>query len=221
MRLLVVTSVPAEAEAIGFIAAPPKSSVIVSGIGRTNAAAATTEALIRAAVGREPFGAVLSAGVAGALPAPGGRAAIGQVILASVSVYMEEGLMTPRGFVNTAAMGFPLGDFEGNGVPADEGLLDRLGAHFRTDVIATVATCSGTDAAAAEVARRTGAAAEAMEGAAVVHAARRLRVPAIELRAISNTTGDRSRQVWDLATGLRALGEGVRTAAAALVPVET
>ena len=52
--------------------------------------------------------------------------------------------------------------------------------------------------------------AEAMEGAATVHAARRLRTPALEIRAISNTTGDRGAQTWDLPQGLSALGEAVR-----------
>ena len=107
-------------------------------------------------------------------------------------------------------MGFALGDFPGNAVPVDEALLDMAGAVFRIGPIATVATCSGTDEAADAIARRTGALAEAMEGAAVVHAARRLRVPALEVRAISNTTGDRDRQVWDLAGGLAALGAAVR-----------
>ena len=98
----------------------------------------------------------------------------------------------------------------------DSHLLERLGPLFAEGPIATVATCSGTDEAAAEVARRTGAVAEAMEGAAVVHAARRLGVPAIELRAVSNTTGRRDRQVWDLPTAMTALGEGVAAALEAL-----
>lgn len=109
-----------------------------------------------------------------------------------------------------SGMGFSLGDFAGNAVPVDQQLLEVLGDEFAIGPIATVATCSGTDAAAAEVERRTGALAEAMEGAAVVHAALRLNVPAIELRTISNTTGDRARQRWDLAAGLEALGRAVR-----------
>ena len=47
--------------------------------------------------------------------------------------------------------------------------------------------------------------AEAMEGAAVVHAARRVGVPAIEIRSISNTTGDRATQRWDIAAAFAAL----------------
>jgi futalosine hydrolase len=45
-----------------------------------------------------------------------------------------------------------------------------------------------------------------MEGAAVVHAARRVGVPAIEIRSISNTTGDRPKQQWNIAAAFAALG---------------
>jgi futalosine hydrolase len=55
-----------------------------------------------------------------------------------------------------------------------------------------------------------------MEGAAAVHAARRLGVAGIELRTVSNTTGDRDRQAWDLGRALAALGESVRSALDAL-----
>jgi futalosine hydrolase len=203
MRLLIVTAVDTEAHAIGLL---PETTVIVSGVGRTNAACATTQALLR----REPFDAVISAGVAGALP--GAEIAVGDAIVASSCVYDEEGLITSHGFVELASIGFALGDFEGNAVPVDGRLLELLGRRFRIGPIATVASCSGTDEAAAAVAARTGAIAEAMEGAAVVHAARRLGAPAIELRTISNRTGDRARQEWDLTRGLGALETAVREA---------
>lgn len=203
MRILLVTAVDAEAEAIRPL---DDAVVIAGGIGRVNAAAATTEAIIR----RGPFDAVVSAGIAGALP--GSDLALGDALVASACVYAEEGIRTAAGFSDIEAIGLALGDFAGNRVPVDPDLLDTLAAAFRIGPIATVATCSGTDAAAAEIAARTDALAEAMEGAAVVHAARRLHVPAIEIRTISNMTGNRSAQVWDLPTALRALGESVRAA---------
>jgi futalosine hydrolase len=207
MTVLIVTSVDAEARAITGAGTLEGATVIVGGIGRTNAAAATTEAILKH---RGPIDAVICAGVAGALPAS--NLSPGDCLVASSCIYHEEGIICPSGFASMAGLGFSLGDFEGNAVPVDEQVLDALGAVFAIGPIATVATCSGTAAAAAEVQRRTGALAEAMEGAAVVHAARRLRVPAIELRAISNTTGDRSHQVWDLKRGLDALGVAMRTA---------
>ena len=204
MSIVVITSVDAEARAIGALEG---GRVIVGGIGRTNAAAATTEAILKQ---RGSMTALVSAGVAGALP--NSNLNIGDCLVASSCIYHEEGIICPSGFANMAGLGFSLGDFEGNAVPVDEQLLEALGAAFAIGPIATVATCSGTAAAAMEVQRRTGALAEAMEGAAVVHAARRLRVPAIELRAISNTTGDRAHQQWDLKRGLDSLGEAVRKA---------
>ncbi len=203
MKILIVTAVAAEAEVIGRL---DGAVVVVGGIGRVNAAAATTEALLRDG----PFDAVLSAGVAGALPGSG--LGLGETVVASSCVYAEEGLISPEGFRDVRALRFRLGDFEGNAVPVDADLLARLGRRFRAAPVATVATCSGTDAAAREVERRTGAAAEAMEGAAVVHAARRLSARAIELRTISNTTGDRERQRWDLGGALQALGTAVKDA---------
>jgi len=202
MRFLIVTSVEAEAKAIGEFA---DALVVVAGIGRTNAACATTEAILT----RGPFDGVVSAGIAGAMPGSG--LALGDVVAATSCVYVEEGLSTADGFGDMRALGFPLGDFEGNTVPVDAGLLQRArdcGLH--TAPIATVATCSGTEAAAVEVVRRTGALAEAMEGAAVVHAARRLKTPAIEIRAISNTTGDRPKQQWNIPRALDSLARVLR-----------
>lgn len=203
-RILIITAVERESEAIGDLG--DRVVIVAGGVGRTNAACCTTQAIID--LGR--FDMVMSAGVAGSLP--GSEISIGDTVLASHSVYMEEGIETESGFADLASMGFPLGGFNGNAVPGDPGLLRHLGESFPMGRVATVATCSGTDARAAAVAERTGAVAEAMEGAAVLHAAQRLHVPAVELRAISNTTGDRQQQIWDLETGLRRLGEAVAIA---------
>jgi len=213
--LIVVVAVEKEAQAIGAI---DGAQIVIAGVGRTNAASATTEAILNAWK-RGGIDGVISAGIGGALPAENNDETlkIGETIVASFCVYAEEGIITARGFAGMEALGFPLGDFAGNAVPVDEELLDRLSGTFRIGPIATVATCSGTADAAREVVRRTGALAEAMEGAAVVHAARRLKVPAIEIRAISNTTGDRTQQVWDLQAGLEALGRAAREATTLLV----
>ncbi len=199
-RVLIVTAVDAEADAIDK---SPGMWITAGGIGRTNAAAATTAAILE----RGPFAWVLSAGVGGALP--GGNLSIGDVVVANRCVYAEEGLATPGGFQDMKDMGFSLGNFEGNVVPVDPGMLKCAEGRLSTVGIATVATCSGSDEQASTVAARTGCACEAMEGAAVVHAARRLGAAAIELRAISNTTGDRDGQVWDLPLALDRLGAAV------------
>ena len=200
MRFLLVTAVEADAEAASGI---EDTVVVAGGIGRPNAAAATTQALIE----QGPFDAVLSVGVAGSLP--GADLALGETLVADACVYFEEGLLTPDAFLDMGAMGFKMGDFEGNIVPADEELLDRVLERVPVGHIATVATCSGSDLQASLVARRTRAIAEAMEGAAVVHAALRMGLPGLEIRTISNTTGDRQQQEWDLDGALESLSRSL------------
>lgn len=154
---------------------------------------------------------VISLGIAGVLP--GSDATIGTVILASSSVYADEGASTPSGFVDIASMGFgPDPHRAVIRVECDAFLREQLTpVADRVGGVATVSTCSGTDELAHEVTQRTGAIAEAMEGAAVGFTVRRLGLatgasPAFaELRVISNTTGDRARQVWDLPRALSRL----------------
>ncbi|MBG81435.1 MAG: futalosine hydrolase [Phycisphaerae bacterium] len=209
MTTLIVTAVEAESQAIGDL---DDCLVIAAGIGRTNAAAATTQHCLE----HGNISAVISAGIAGALPDSG--LGVGDVLLADRCIYVEEGLASPDGFQDMETMGFPLGDFTGNQVPVDSSLLAQVQEHFPTGAIATVATCSGTDEQARLVVERTGAKAEAMEGAAVVHAARRLGLPALEIRGISNTTGDRNLQQWDLQAGLEAIGTAVESLISRLRP---
>ncbi len=169
-------------------------SLVLTGVSKSNAAAGVARVIDPA---RD--GLVLSVGIAGALPGDD-AASIGEVVVATSCVFSDEGLVSTGGFQDCAAMGFPLGDFEGSAVPVEMGSSLRLSAALgaRLGAIATVSTCSGTDDGAREVVRRTGAIAEAMEGAACALVAGRLGVAAGEVRVISNTTGERSRQIWDV-----------------------
>lgn len=178
------------------VEAAPGVDLVQTGIGKSNAAAAVARRLdpSRHAV-------VLSVGIGGVLP--GSAVRVGQVVVASAAVYADEGLETPEGFSDCDAMGFPLADFKGSAVPVSAEVAGWLGPIAdAVGPVATVSTCSGTDERAREVARRTGALAEAMEGAAVALTALRLGVPAGEVRVMSNTTGDRKKQRWDVALAL-------------------
>lgn len=219
-RVLLAVAAPAEARAaLAGLSGPAELAdqpwrphavgtrfdLLVTGIGKTNAAAAVARAL-----DHQRHAAVLSVGIAGALPAgpAGTMLELGRVVLASACVYADEGLLGPDGFVDCAAMGFPLGPFSGAAVPTDPALTDLLRPLAdAVGPVATVSTCSGLDRSAAEVAARTGAIAEGMEGAAIAHVAARLGLPCTEVRVISNTTGDRPRQRWDAKGALRRLSE--------------
>ena len=181
--------------------------VAISGVGRSAAAAAVAWNMAR-----KPYDCVLSVGVCGSLP--GSDLQPGDLLLATGSVFHEEGIALPEGFADMQSLGFPLGPFTGNEALPTPALFDLLrncpGETIRQGAIATVATCSGSDEAASTVRERTGALAEAMEGAAVVSTALRLGAAAAELRAVSNTTGDRDRQKWDFPLATRNLARVIR-----------
>lgn len=190
--------------------AAPGVHLVQSGVGKANAAACVAWCLARA-----PFQRVVSVGVAGALPDSG--LDVGDVVVASAAAYADEGVLTPDGFSDIAAMGFgpgapspgQPGEAIGRGVVIDcDADVEVPGA--KRGVIATVSTCSGTDAHAREVVRRTGAIAEDMEGAAVGFTARRLGAAFGAVKVISNTTGDRARQKWDIKSALERLQTLVR-----------
>lgn len=212
-RVLIVAAVPAEARAIwtglggsdGLEFQPwtPNSlhgrwDVVASGVGKACAAGCIAH-LAKPGFHR----AVLNAGVGGALPGSG--LCIGDTVIASESVNADEGLAGPAGFVGLAAMSIRLGADAGP-FPGDPALVAALAAlGLPRGAIATVSTCSGTDAGARETVARTGATVEAMEGAAAALACRRLGLPFSEVRTVSNTTGDRALQRWDLPAALSAL----------------
>ncbi|CAN5839230.1 hypothetical protein BH11PLA1_BH11PLA1_18920 [soil metagenome] len=189
--------------------------VLVTGVGKANAAAAAARALDPAR-----HGLIVSAGIGGVYPAAHARGlALGDVVAASACVFADEGVESDTGFMDLAALGF--GPMTGAASPARRdantmwdgsrcvpcaGALDLfIRSGCKAAEVATVSTCAGTDARAADMERRSACAVEAMEGAAVALVAARLGVPFAEVRAISNTTGARARQVWRVGPALEAL----------------
>ncbi len=221
-RWLIVTAAPKEAAAVvsglggqrapeawRTVTAGSRFDVVLSGIGKANAAGATARALDPAR-----HGGVLNVGVCGALP-DGGAAPL-DVVVASESVYADEGLETSEGFLDAARMGFPPGMNERQGVrcPGDVALGEALRPEAdAVGPIATVSTCSGTEALARSVRDRTGGVAEAMEGAAVGFCVQRIAdvhgapLPFLEVRVVSNRTGERAAQEWDLEGALQRLSD--------------
>jgi len=180
----------------------PGVSVVLTGIGGANAAGATAWVMAQ-----RRFPVVLSIGIAGSLPGSG--LALSDVIVATESVFYEEGIDLPDGPGDVNDLGFSLIEAPwsvGNRVLGDEGLIDDLQEQIpgmcRLGRIATVSRWSGTDRAADAVIEHTNAAAESMEGAAVSLTAQRLGARFAEIRIISNTCGDRIRQQWDMAAAL-------------------
>ena len=137
-------------------------ALLRTGVGPVNAAHAVTLFLAR-----ERVRAVVGGGIGGAYP---GALDMLEVACAETETYADLGADSPQGFLDMERLGFAVIEREPplfNRLPLSVYPLARR-AHF-----ATRTTCTGMDAAAREIALRTGAAVESMEGAAVVHAAPR------------------------------------------------
>ncbi|MET8250370.1 futalosine hydrolase [Micromonospora sp. NPDC005197] len=205
--LLVVTAVPAEADAVRAGLTDASVTVAPIGVGPAVAGAATARLLALAEAAGRPYRAVVSAGVAGGFT---GRAAVGDTVLGTASIAADLGAESPDGFIGVDELGMPpalLGG--GSVVPADPGLLAALRAALpsaTTGPVLTVSTVTGTAASTDELRRRhPEAVAEAMEGYGVAVAAAQAGVPFVELRTISNPIGPRDRDAWRLREALTAL----------------
>ena len=165
--------------------------VVVSGIGRTNAAASVALALERYDVSR-----VVSCGVGGAVP--GSSLEVGDVIVGTHAVHADLGVVTPDGFGGAEHLGFETSEGYYNAYP-----LEPLGVEAEEGGIATVATVSATDESAREVAERTDAVVETMETVAVAQVARLFDVPASAVVGVSNHAGE--DRDFDFEAGAEAL----------------
>lgn len=214
MRVLVVTAVPVERDAVtrAFGGTPETVAlpgtelhrlgafdVLAGGAGPAAAAAATAFALASASA---PYGLVVSAGIGGAFTP---LTPLGSLVVASDIVAADLGADTPDGFLPVTALGFGRDRF------APPPALVRkaaAAAGAASGPVLTVSTVTGTAERAADLlAAHPGALAEAMEGFGVAEAAARAEVPVLELRAVSNAVGPRDRDAWRIGDALAALTE--------------
>ncbi|MDG9681190.1 futalosine hydrolase [Streptomyces sp. DH18] len=218
MRVLVVTAVPVERDAVtrAFGGTPETVAlpgaelhrlgafdVLVGGAGPAAAAAATAFALASASTpASAPYGLVVSAGIGGAFTP---LTPLGSLVVASDIVAADLGADTPDGFLPVTALGFGRDRFT-----APPTLVRQVAAvaGAASGPVLTVSTVTGTaERAGALLAAHPGALAEAMEGFGVAEAAARAEVPVLELRAVSNAVGPRDRDAWRIGDALAALTE--------------
>ncbi|BFP53183.1 futalosine hydrolase [Streptomyces sp. CMC78] len=215
MRVLVVTAVPVERDAVtrAFGGAPETVAVpgaelhrcgafdvLAGGAGPAAAAAATAFALAAGASAPVPYGLVVSAGIGGAFTP---LTPLGSLVVASDIVAADLGADTPDGFLPVTALGFGRDRF----APPPALVRDvAAAAGAAAGPVLTVSTVTGTaERAAGLLAAHPGALAEAMEGFGVAEAAARAGVPVLELRAVSNAVGPRDRDAWRIGDALAAL----------------
>jgi futalosine hydrolase len=199
-RLLVVTAVTAEADAIRA-AITARTTVEPVGVGPAAAAAGTARLLALAKAAGHPYEAVICAGIAGGFPT---RAPVGATVLGTRSIAADLGAESPTGFLPIEDLGFGTSTLQ-----ADEDLIKTLSQAIPYALegdILTLATVTGTaETAQTLAARYPNALAEAMEGYGAATAAVQAGIPYAEIRTISNPIGPRDRNAWRLGEALAAL----------------
>ena len=174
-------------------------ALVCTGVGPVNAAHVVTMFLAKTGAR-----AIVICGVGGAYPDSG--LATGDVVCAASECYGDLGAMSPSGFLDMKALGFPI--VEGpprlfNEIPMQVFPLDR-----RVPFV-TVSCCTGTDEVARVLEKRTAGAVENMEGAAIAHVAYLHGVPVGEVRGISNLVTNRDTGTWKLHEAASAAQEAV------------
>jgi futalosine hydrolase len=183
---------------------------------------------------------VLQVGIAGALPAtaPQPGAAIGDIVLATRETYSDTGSSSPEGWLSAAELGLPIacvnGAELGGTFPLRAGLVSAAARVVEaldwSDAVrpkpppavllgpcVTASQVTGVRDEAEAVARRWGALAESMEGAAAAHICALYAVPFLEIRGVSNLVTDRDRSSWQVE---RAIAVAARAALAVVARLD-
>jgi futalosine hydrolase len=174
------------------------------GIGQVNMAMQLTRLL-----DSDTPTAVLLCGCAGYYPASGLK--IGDLALATDEYFADLGVATTEQFVPLEKLDLPqqshLAPVVKQSLPLDQTLFNRarkILPEITCGTFATVNCCSGSPELSFELERRSDAICESMEGAAAAQVCENRGVPLLELRGMSNPTGTRDPQQWDVVAGATA-----------------
>ena len=158
--------------------------------------------------------AVLLCGCGGSYPASGLK--IGDLALATSEFYADLGVATAEQFIPLEELDLPqnprISPLVRQSFSLDKTLLERAQKTLSGTIcgpFATVNCCSGYPDLSFELEKRSGAICENMEGAAAAQICTNFAVPLLELRGISNPTGTRDPQQWDVVGGAVVAQNGI------------
>ena len=147
---------------------------------------------------------------------PDSNLQIGDITLATSETFGDLGVMTTAEFVPLEKLNLPqnqqLAPVIKQSFRLDSNLLNwaqKILADAVSGTFVTVNCCSGTPELSMKLQQRWGGICENMEGAAVAQVCAEFNIPLLELRGISNPTGTRDPQQWDIARGVEAAQTGI------------
>lgn len=181
------------AQELGGFTPRPDVDVIAVGVGPVEAAIGAARAFAA-----KPYAFAVNAGIAGGFR---GRAHVGEAIVVDEECFADIGLE------GGGDLHLPGGALLAERCASDAELLAPYRAGIAGATLGrglTSATITTTDARAHLLTERFAATVESMEGFAVLRAAERAGIRAIEVRGVSNLVGDRAQSQWDFRAGASA-----------------
>jgi futalosine hydrolase len=173
------------AEANGF-------DILITGVGMTATAFALGRQL------QAGYKQVLNLGIAGAFDR---NIALGDLVYVTSDLFSELGAENGTEFISIDALGFGSARVETNAV-----INPRLNGLRKGNGI-TVNTVHGERESIEKVIQRFNPMVESMEGAAVLYACAQYKIPAIQVRSISNYVETRNRDNWKIGLAIKNLND--------------
>jgi futalosine hydrolase len=168
-------------------------SVLITGAGMVPTAFALARHLPH-----NVYHLVINLGIAGSFDR---NIALGQIVEITEDTFAELGAEDDRNFISIEKLGFGASIFKPT----------TSISHFtkKTDLIQakaiTVNTVHGNESSIADVMERLNPQLESMEGAAFFYACHELKVPCIQIRAVSNYVEKRNRDNWQIGLAVKNL----------------
>lgn len=161
-------------------------------------------------------GAVLLCGCGGSYPDSGLN--IGDLALAGSETYGDCGVTTSTGFIPLEQLNIPqqhhLAPLFQQSYDLDSPLYKqaaRLLPQAHCGPFVTVNSCSGTPELSRQLQQQTAGICENMEGAAAAQVCAEFSCPLVEVRGVSNPTGTRADELWNIPLGMKVAQEAVLT----------
>lgn len=159
---------------------------------------------------------VILCGCGGSYPDSG--LGLGDLALASSETFGDCGVTTAGGFIPLEQLNIAqqadLAPLFQQSYQLDRALLDQAAAllpQSRCGPFVTVNACSGTPELSRQLQQQTAGICENMEGAAAAQVCAEFSCSLLEIRGISNPTGTRAGDLWDIPLGIKVAQEGVLT----------
>lgn len=125
---------------------------------------------------------------------------LGDVLLITEDTFTEMGAEDDEAFISIDELGFGKSTYKSSALLPESLTLKKATA-------ITVNTVHGSDSSIKKVQGRLSASTESMEGAAFFYACEQNRVPALQIRAVSNYVEKRNREAWQIPLAIKNLNK--------------